>query len=185
MTADLGVGWRPTETGWLFGGTATAELRNGFSLRLRLTLDEDPWNSHRWTGSATEIPTRVPTADVTEDDEVHPEFSPLDLEQHGIHLSLEGSRCELTVPVLCGEARELSPELPWQEFGRGWEFTFTAADLREIPFRAPGSGLCVSRPFRLEFSVRLQEPPREPLAPTREYDTPYASAGLPSLGRRR
>lgn len=185
VTADLSVGWRPTEAGWLFGGGATAELRNGFKLRLRLTLHEDSWNCHRWTGSATANPPRVPTADVTEDDEVHPEFSPLGREQHGIHLSLEGSRCALTVPVLCGEARELNPLLPWQESGRVWEFTFTAADLRELPFRAPASGLCVSRPFRLEFRARLQEPPREPLAPTREYDTPHASAGLPSLGRRR
>ena len=98
-------------------------------------------------------------------------------------LHLSGTKASLTVDVLTSAA-ELNESLPWAQPDRHWQFEFSETGFSERLVKHPSQDVCVSRVFAVRFWVVLHEPPREPLPSEYEYDTPFPSAGLPSLGKR-
>jgi hypothetical protein len=101
-----------------------------------------------------------------------------------IEYVLQGSKCDFSLTLLTTEG-ELNADLPWFQEQEQWRFRFCAYSVYERPIKLTDHQACIARPFRLDLEAVLEVPPRIGVPDKYEYDTPFPSAGLPGLSKRR
>lgn len=181
LTCDVAAGWRRTERSWCVRSSARVELPRGFTLRATVALLEDTWEHPRRYSLAY---ARDQGGSMADPDECHPEFEPVQLFDGPIVAVLEDRKCTCKIEIW-NRARDFNGALPWRTKGRGWNFEVTVAGVYEKAIRYIADEQTISRPFRFTLSATLHPPKPDRASPTYEYDTPFPSAGLPSLGRKR
>ena len=184
LTSDIEQGWRETKTTWCFRESTRVELPAEYSLRVTVEILEDRWGQWRRQCAPHALDTRQNPEGIESIDSLYPSFSPSE-KQHGeVRIQLDGPTCIVTVSVL-DKNRELNNQLPWQRVDAHWQFRWCDGGHYERPVRPQPEQVCTSRPFQFQLTAVLHDPPRPARDVEYEYDTPFASAGLPSLGKRR
>lgn len=182
LTADIEQGWRPTKRSWCFRGSTLTPLRRGHSLRLTVEIVEDTWHSARLHSRV--FPSRCRELGSGDElDAMYPVFPLAEREAAAMRLRLEGVKLVTSLTVFDSDD-DLNAKLPWECKGARWAFKYSESGFVESYIADRAHHVCIARPFAVRLSGALHGPPREPLAPTLEYDTPLPSAGLPSLGKR-
>jgi len=184
LTGDIAGGWRPVEQAWYFNASAPVQLPVGYVLSCVATIVED--TSGRW--HRRHVVTNQGGRDVGDEcasiSQVVPSFEALDRVVGPIRYSLEDSACKFSFRLL-NSTRELNSDLPWSFLKDHCQFGLVEYGLYELPVRLHGHPASESRPFTIELRCTLHRPPRPERQAEYEYDTPFPSAGLPSLGKRR
>jgi hypothetical protein len=138
----------------------------------------------QWRRRTTYDNSRRPS-EVASLDELHPSFSKAEREiGRDIRLTVDESTATFVIKWLDADG-QLNAELPWKQVGRDWAFKGYFSGLYEQPIRLNDERSAVARPFYIEIEAVLHEP--QQAVPVAEYAerTPFASGGLPSLGKRR
>ncbi len=184
LTGDIAGGWRPTEQAWYFHASAPVQLPVDYVLSCVATIVED--TSGRWHRRS--VVTNQDSRDVGDEcasiAQAVPSFATLDKVVGPIRYSLRDSACIFSVTLL-NSTSGLNSDLPWSFQKDHWQFGFVEYGLYEVPVRLHGHLASESRPFSIELRCTLHRPPRPERQAEYEYDTPFPSAGLPSLGKRR
>lgn len=181
LTSDIESGWRETDSAWCLRESAQVILPNDYSLRVTVEIMED--RSGRWRRRMGSV-LNVREVHGEPIDCVHPTFESARAEQLNIALLLDRGVCEVGVTLL-DERRELNRQLPWHRKDNHCTFRWFGGVHYECPLREVSAQHSISRPFQVQLSAVLHEPPAAPIEPVYERDTPFASAGLPTLGKKR
>ncbi len=184
LTADIDGGWRPTERAWYFHASAPVVLPRDYVLSSVVTIVEGVSGHWSRRSIAVDKASREAPEDCESVESVVPHFAPFESGSDPLHYVIEGSTCTFFVQLFSGD-RELNTRLPWSLVESHWQFTVVEYGVFEVPVRLKGRSMSESRPFTIELRCTLQTPPRRQLQPEYEHDTPFPSAGLPSLGKRR
>ena len=184
LTGDIDGGWRPTEQAWYFHASAPIQLPADYVLSCVATVVEDTsghW--HRRTVLNTQASREIGNECASIASAV-PNFAKQEKTLGSIRYSLEDATCAFSIRLF-NSISELNSDLPWRFLKDHWQFGFVEYGLYELPVRIYGHSSSESRPFTIELRCTLQRPPRPQRQAEYEYDTPFPSAGLPSLGKRR
>jgi hypothetical protein len=185
VRCDIEPGWHETASGWVFQESDKVELPSGHPLRVSAKFVEHAFG--QWHRRSTYDGATAVTAPDHQGplDALHPTFTQSEREiSQNIRLKVEGSTCNFIINWLDTDD-ELNGALPWKRVGRDWVFKDYFSGLYEQPIRLNGERLAVARPFYIEIEVVLHEPRQTNPAPEYAERTPFASGGLPSLGKRR
>ena len=185
VRCDIEPGWHETASGWVFQESDRVELPSGHPLRVSTKFVEHTFGQwHRRTTydgatARTGLDQEGPL------DELHPSFTQAECEiSQNIRFKVEGSTCNFVINWL-DTNDEVNGALPWKRVGRDWVFKDYFSGLYEQPIRLNDERLAVARPSYIEIEAVLHEPRQTSPAPEFAERTPFASGGLPSLGKKR
>lgn len=182
---DLAQAWRQTEKAWCARASETVNLP--FDLRLTIAVEvvESLWGQWDRRRPSHAVEARHLDRDWRSFDSAHPVFVSTDAIHQGIRRRLDEARCTFVVPFF-DQRGSVNVDLPWLESDAGESVRFEYVDygVYEKTIRLSDNQY-VSRPFKIGLACRLRQGRRPQRATEYEYDTPMASAGLPSLGKRR
>ena len=184
LTGDIEGGWRPTEQAWYFHASAPVELSVDHVLNCVATIVEDTSGDWHRRSVLNNQGSREVGDECASIASTVPNFAKVDKSVGPIRYSLEGATCTFSFRLL-NSTTELNSDLPWSFLKDHWRFGLVEYGLYELPVRLYGHSASESRPFAIELRCTLQRPPRPQRQAEYEYDTPFPSAGLPSLGKRR
>lgn len=182
VRCDIEPGWHETASGWVFQESDKVELPSGHPLRVSAKFVEHAFSQwhRRTTYDGAPRPTELASLD-----ELHPSFSKAECEiSRDIRLTVDESTATFVIKWLDADG-QLNAELPWKQVGRDWVFKGYFTGLYEQPIRLNDERSAVARPFFIEIEGVLHEPQRAVPVPEYAERTPFASGGLPSLGKRR
>jgi len=182
MSVDLEGGWRATAQAWCFRSSADIGLQGDHRLHVTVTVLEDV-RGQWYRRISTDCADAREADDSLEVDAIYPQFARTS-KKYGASLRCMLENAAVTFEIaLLDSSRELNLELPWVNDGRHWTFRWAEYGIYERVIRRDSR--CTSRPFKIEIGATLHEPPPSCVPTQYEYDTPFPSAGLPSLGKRR
>jgi hypothetical protein len=182
VRCDIEPGWHETASGWVFQESDRVELPSGHRLRVSAKFVEHTFGQWQRRTTYDGAPRRTEAASL---DELPPSFTRAESEITGnIRLAVDGSAATFVIKWL-DATDELNAALPWRQVGRDWVFKDYLSGLYEQAVRLNDERSAVARPFYIEIEAVLHEPQGAAPAPEYAERTPFASGGLPSLGKRR
>lgn len=190
LTADIASGWRATVASWRYSARQVIDLqRGGWVLGCTVEVVEDTRTFPKYENGSgwhqTEEGFEIDTEWLNDTSSAAiPSFPTVEDREREIAFCVRESTAIFEVPIFSDEeAGTLNPHLQWKRRNGLWRFGDTRGGTYARAQAIPEN--MVSRAFSFTLTAVLHEPRREPIGPTREYDLPLPSAGLPSLGRRR
>ena len=181
---DIEAGWRETGNGWVFQESDRVDF---VDQRLRISAKFAEHTLPQWYPRKITLDSPVAESRSLKGvavDDTCPSFRP---EEHilaeDIRLLIDGSTGTFAIRLLDGDGK-LNPALQWRPVRRHWRFKSSSV-VYETPIRMEDVQFYVSRPFSIEIEGVLRELPHPTLPPEYAEKTPFASGGLPSLGKRR
>jgi hypothetical protein len=181
LTCDVGGGWRPTERSWCFRESAKILLPSDTALRVTIGIVEDTWGQSRRSFPSDSTDVRDAADEGFES--TPPHFDRTETTVDGMVFVALDAVCSFEIPLLDEDGQVRGELLPWARGSDHWSCRWTVPEFWERPSRH--QGVCMSRPFRAEVEGVLRGPQRLPIGAQYERDTPFPSAGLPSLGKRK
>lgn len=184
VRCDIEPGWHETANGWVFQESDRVDLPSGHPLRLSAKIVEHTFGQWRRRTAFDGAVARA-AEHGSSLEELFPSFIQAEYPiSQSVQLVVDSGTCTFIIKWL-DSGGDLNDTLPWKQVGRDWVFKDFHSGLYEQPIRLDDGRSSVARPFYIEVEAALHEPPQPTLAPEYAEKTPFASGGLPSLGKRR
>jgi hypothetical protein len=179
LSCDLEPCWRRTEAAWRVRESTKVPLDGGCTVRFGVEVFEIQWLhwQRRWSGNWSSLGERLDEFDAR-----IPQFAGPERQCREASLRLNGRQCEWLLPLFT--RGQLNRTLSWRHYQGSWQLRY-AEQVYEERTVLEDLSCTLQRVFNVVLFLVLRQEPNAPIDPVREWDLPFPSAGLPTLGKRR